>query len=237
MDILAFYESLPENHINGYLCQSRQHCYKGDMREHKFDPKKIYRYDSRSETFSIDIDLDFYREMYSAWDFSPQHNRDFDENLLQYLEACCEDIPHRYKVDIAMSLPERVYNQEREERATAGYRNFFSYLVRREHNRSRRYYSKISKFLLLGLTLLLLSSFLERILAEVAHTEILVEGLIIGAWVSIWEVFSILFFQLSEHRQKIRTYQRLLRSKISYRYRPTPQNQSPDRDRADLPTD
>lgn len=206
------------------------------MRREKFDPKKVYRYASETGTFFIDIDLDFYRELYSEWDFSPQYNRDLDEDLLEYLSACCEEIPRRYRLAISMCLPESVRNPLKEERATRGIHNFFTYLIRRETNRSKSYYIKVLKFLLVGVILLIFAGLLENFLAEIPHTDLLVEGLIIGAWVSIWEVFSILFFKLSDHRKAIANYRRLLGAGIEYRYRPIPAEENPTPDQADLLT-
>ena len=97
------------------------------MLEPKFDARKIYRFDEESGAFLIDIDLDFYRELYSEWDFSPQRKRDLDNDLLEYLVDCCDEIPARYPVAIAINLPEAVYDATREERATQGFKNFFTY--------------------------------------------------------------------------------------------------------------
>lgn len=204
------------------------------MRESKFDPRKIYRFDEDNNTFYIDIDLDYYRELYSEWDFSPQRNRDLDENLLDYLLNCCDEIPARYPVAIAINLPATVFDADREERATQGFHNFFTYRIRREKNRYRYYYSKILKYLLIGGLLLLLASMLENFFSGLQHAELLVEGLIIGAWVSIWEVFSVVFFKLSEHRKKIKSYRRLLAAKTVYRYRPDQELDNPTPDEADL---
>ncbi len=204
------------------------------MREPKFDPKKIYRYDQQTGTFFIDIDLDYYRELYSEWDFSPQRNRDLDEDLLEYLSDCCEEIPRRSPISIVMSLPQSVYEPLKEQRATKGFHNFFTYLIRRKNIRNRSYYKKIAIFLLVGVLLLVLASLLEKYLAAVPHSELLAEGLIIGAWVSIWEVFSILFFKLSDYRKDIATFRRLLAAGIDYRYRPDPCHENPTPDEADL---
>ncbi len=204
------------------------------MREPKFDPKKIYRHDDKTGSFFIDIDLDYYRELYSEWDFSPQRNRDLDEDLLEYLRDCSDEIPRRAPLILVMRLPQEVYNPIKEGRATEGFKNFFTYLIRREKNRSKGYYSRIVKFLILGALLLVLASLLKKFLASIAHNELLIEGLIIGAWVSIWEVFSILFFKLSEHRKKIACYRRLQKAKIDYLYRPGPLQQNPTPDQADL---
>lgn len=189
------------------------------MREKKFDPKQVYRFDPKNGTFYIDLDLDYYRELYSAWDFSPQHNRDLDEDLFEYLTDCCEEIPRRSPLVISMSLPQNVYDAVKEERARQGVQNFFTYQIRRETLCSKNDYFKIFKFLCLGVILLLFATLMKNFLGQIDHSEILSEGLVIGAWVSIWEVFSILFFKLSDHRKVISIYRRLLAAKIEYRYR------------------
>ncbi len=204
------------------------------MRVKKFDPKQIYRFDPVNDTFFIDIDLDYYRELYSEWDFSPQYNRDLDEGLLEYLASCCAEIPRRSRLVISMSLPQSVFDPVKEDRATQGIRNFFTYLIRRETTRSRKYYAKVVKFLCVGIALLLSATLMQKFLSSFSHTDIIAEGFIIGAWVSIWEVFSILFFTLSDHRKTIGTYKRLLSAEIAYRYRPDPRQENPTPDEADL---
>ncbi len=204
------------------------------MQEPKFDPRKIYRFDEAKGSFCIDIDLDFYRELYSEWDFSPQRNRDLDNDLLEYLMDCCDEIPRRDRVTIAINLPAAVYDSKREARASQGFYNFFTYRIRRESNRYRRYFTKIIKYLIIGTMLLVAASMLENFFSDLPHSDLLVEGLIIGAWVSIWEVFSVIFFKLSEHRKKIAVLRRLFAAETVYRYRPDPEPDNPTPDEADL---
>lgn len=204
------------------------------MRESKFDPRKIYRFDEDHGAFLIDIDLDFYRELYSEWDFSPQRKRDLDDDLLEYLVDCCDEIPARYPLALAINLPASVYDATREERATQGFKNFFTYRIRREKNRYRRYFSKIFRYLCIGFLLLIAASMLENFFTTLPHSKLLIEGLIIGAWVSIWEVFSVLFFKLSDHRKKIAVLRRLLAAATVYRYRSSPEPDFPNPDESDL---
>jgi hypothetical protein len=42
------------------------------------------------------------------------------------------------------------------------------------------------------------------------------EGLYIGAWVALWEIFSIWFFKMSELRTEIKHFRRLETVEISY---------------------
>ena len=204
------------------------------MSEAKFALRKIYHFDEIKGVFHIDIDLDYYRELYSEWDFSPQRNRDLDEDLFEYLVDCCDEIPTHHPVAIAINLPAAVYDSTREKRATQGFHNFFTYRIRREKNRYRGYFLKIIKYLCIGSFLLIAASMLENFFTGLSHTELIVEGLVIGAWVSIWEVFSVIFFKLADHRKKIKVIRRLLAADTVYRYRPDPEPDNPNPDEADL---
>ena len=204
------------------------------MIETKFDPRTIYRFDQEKNSFCIDIDLDFYRELYSAWDFSLQHNRDLDKDLLAYLEDCCDEIPRRSALIIAINLPAAVYDATREKLATQSFHNFFTYRIRRETNRYRHFFAKIIKYLIIGALLLVTASMLKNVFTTLPHADLLVDGLVIGAWVSIWEVFSVFFFKLSDHRKKIAVLRRLLAADTVYRYRTVTEPGIPNPDQADL---
>jgi len=48
--------------------------------------------------------------------------------------------------------------------------------------------------------------------------EIVIEGFYVGGWVFLWEFFSLLFLDPSKEKSKLKQYQRVLVSKISYTY-------------------
>ena len=184
-----------------------------------FDPTTVYRYDSLSGTIFIDLQLDFYRELYNEWDFSPLINRDLDEDLLKYLETCCEEIPAHYRLVICFSIPKAVYDIEKERRASEGIRNFFRYLLRYHRRRHTRMNGRMLFVLFLGVSMISITSLVNYIGGDEFIRGLAYEGLMVGGWVAFWEFFSMLFFRFSEHREKIRVYQRLLEAEIEYTYR------------------
>jgi hypothetical protein len=50
------------------------------------DSKILGLYRMRKNTLLIDIEVKFYREIFNTWDFSPELNRDLDDDLFEYLE-------------------------------------------------------------------------------------------------------------------------------------------------------
>jgi hypothetical protein len=189
------------------------------MNKYTLDPFLVYRHSLDDKTFFIDIDLDYYRELYNEWDFSPSNNRDLDEDLLEYLSDCCEDIPWKYKLAIIFNLPVAVREEDKEQRATDSIRSFIRYLIRREYASGRKKLRKVAIYALVGVFLFAGAYLLEPYRNVAVPFNILSEGLVVGAWVSFWEVFSVAFFGLSESWQRLSVLGRLLESEIIYNYR------------------
>jgi len=189
------------------------------MKKYTLDPFLVYRHSLDDKTFFIDIDLDYYRELYNEWDFSPSNNRDLNEDLLEYLSDCCEDIPWKYKLAIIFNLPVAVREEEKEQRATDSIRSFIRYLIRREYASGRKKLRKVAIYALVGVILFAGAYLLEPYREVAVPFSILSEGLVVGAWVSFWEVFSVAFFGLSESWQRLSVLGRLLESEIIYNYR------------------
>lgn len=184
--------------------------------------KDLYRYDKDTNTSHIDIELDFYRELYNEWDFSPITNRDLDQELFEYLEECAEEIPANHKINIVFNVPKTIKNTDKEEKSVQGFANYFNYELRKENNKIRTALHDAALFAVYGALLLFAGTSLIRFLE--AHTvyrnvSVLGEGLVIGGWVFTWEVVSIVFFRLKVLLKKKKTLFRLLNADMEFSYR------------------
>lgn len=188
------------------------------MRDKYEDLKKIYRFDKDSNSYNIDIGIDFYRDLYSDWDFAPIHNRDIDGDLMDFIEDCSREIPVSSGICINFFLPKKMYNKKREEKSIIGLKNFFNYSIRGLLFKRREMIQSTIIYGTIGSLFLILGFFLQSVLTNVFLSEFLPEGLFIGGWVLIWEIFSIIFFQLRSLGKRIKSYKRLLDSKILYNY-------------------
>lgn len=180
--------------------------------------KSIYRYDQDKKTYHIDIQLDTYRDVYSEWDYSPLVNRDLDEDLLEYLMSCSYEIPRNREIVIDFFLPVHIYNVERENRSIEGIHNYFNYKIRQTNSERYRLIRSTILFFFIGTLLLILAIFSNRLIQMPLFEQVISEGLFIGAWVAIWEIFSIWFFQINGLIYKVKHYQRLQKSIIYYHY-------------------
>ncbi|TFG63760.1 MAG: hypothetical protein E4H36_04785 [Spirochaetales bacterium] len=190
-----------------------------------FDPKKIYRYNRKKDTYYVDIALDYYKDIYDEWDFSPVRNRDLDKELIEYLEECSHEIPLKAKIEIYFHLPEKLQDEEKERESIQGFRHFFKYSYTKLVFQRRRFLWSTVMYAAFGLCLLVGGFLIQDRLPETTSLRILSlipEGLYIGAWVLIWEVFSIIFFEYRNHRRSLLERKRLASARIVYIYEEKP---------------
>lgn len=185
------------------------------MRELKIH--QLYR--TEGSTVFIDITIDFYREVFNTWDFSPLLNRDLDDDLFEYLESCCREIPKRYSLKIVLHLPRNVKDPHKEELNSISFLNFFSYKLRKLTLSRRSLYTGALWYLLFGVVFISLGYLTEMILIVSELFAILQEGFFIGGWVLFWELFTALFFRNRELKESLSVLKRLRDAKIEYEYK------------------
>jgi hypothetical protein len=184
--------------------------------------KDLYRYSKETNTCYIDVEIDFYRELYNEWDFSPITNRDLDEELFEFLEASVEDISSKYNVCIVFNIPENLKDTEKEEKSIQGFKNYFNYEIRKQNNHIRKYANKAITSGVYGMLFLFAgyqaTAFLD---AHEFYSNFifLAEGLIIGGWVFGWELISIIFYKSEELFEQRKILERLRDAKIEFNYR------------------
>jgi len=183
------------------------------------DIKNFYRLNENTKVVYVDIAIDFYREIYNVWDFSPLANRDLDDDLFDYLETCALEIPKKYKMEIVFHIPEKIVNSRKQEKSIKGYHNFFRYKLRKLAKKKALANRQMMIYGMLGIFLILSAISTDHLLENIFLFEIVSEGFYIGGWVLFWELFSTLFFRRKEFRDEEFMLTRLLKSKIVYEVR------------------
>lgn len=176
--------------------------------------KQYYKYDKESKTYHVDIDLDAYRDVYSEWDYSPMVNRDLDEDLIEFILECSYEIGLKRKLKIVFHIPEKMIHHEREEKSKQGMYHYFAYQIRKKKGHMFRLLKTSILYLLVGIMFLVAAVSMHKV--DQLFFNTLQEGLYIGAWVALWEIFSIWFFKMSEIRTEIKHFRRLETIEISY---------------------
>lgn len=177
---------------------------------------EIYRYDTATGAYIIEIALDDYGDIFSEWDPAPFKLRDIDPDLELYLEGCSDDIPFKYPVTLNFTIAKALRNARSEEQARNGLKNGFTfkrYFLKKEIYTANR---RTVFFSLIGFAFLWVATiFPERLLLS-PFPSIIVEGLFIGGWVFLWEAISLILFTTGGLRHRDHTYRRLQRSPVMF---------------------
>ncbi len=184
--------------------------------------KDLYRYSKELNTCYIDIEIDFYRELYNEWDFSPITNRDLDEELFEFLEASAEDISSKNKICIVFNIPENLKDIDKEEKSRQGFINYFNYEIRKQNNKIRKAANHAISCGIYGMLFLFAGTWVSRFLEanhKFSNFSFLAEGLIIGGWVFGWTLIEIIFFKSEELFGQRRILERLRDARIEFNYR------------------
>lgn len=187
--------------------------------------KDLYRYSKELNTSYIDVEIDFYRELYNEWDFSPITNRDLDEELFEFLESCVAEINRRHKVNIVFHIPKTLEDKEKEEKSIQGFTNYFNYEIRKQNYRIRTTIDNAVTSGIYGLILLFAGTWSIRFVEEhemYSYLAFLAEGILIGGWVLGWELVSIIFFKSKELFAQRTILRRLRDAKIEFEYTDKP---------------
>ena len=182
--------------------------------------KEQYKYDSNDNSYHVVIDLDTYRDVYSEWDYSPIANRDIDEDLLKYIMDCSEEIGIKRNMVIDFYIPNEIFNLEREKKSIKGFHQYFFNKIRKILSERVRKIKKLFVLLIIGMAFLSMAGLISSLAVGQFVGGLLAEGLIIGDWVAMWEIFNTLYFSISELNHKIRHYKRLQNVPINYKIKP-----------------
>lgn len=176
----------------------------------------LYRYDESDGSYIVEVSLDEYEDVYDEWDPSPFKKRDIEDEFDDFIWDSANDIPLKYKIKIVLYLPKAQRNEVKEKALREAYDNFYSFRLIRAYKTQKNIQKKILTYLIMSLTFLYIGYFYSAESGIVM--SVLKEGIFIGGWVFLWEVFTLIFITLGEERKVTKIVKRLLDSKICFIY-------------------
>lgn len=163
----------------------------------------------------IDVSASKVEELYDDYDKqAPYHRKDLDEELASYLFDCVREIGRagfviRITLDSAPSA-------ELQARIRTSLYKFFMYQRELEISSVKSLWRRSLMFLLAGFVLLFFSFRLDGVAARPFYQTVLIEGVTIAAWVSLWEALSIVLFNWWPSRQRIAINYRLASAEVLF---------------------
>lgn len=195
----------------------------GKTMENRKMPKsylnKIYDINPDTGNYIIEIAVEDYKNIFNELDYGPMIKREIAPDLKNFLYDCSYDIPYRYGIDIFLNIWSMENNKFKEELVLSGFKTYFSFYLRKCQKRLKRSYYQIAEYILISFMLLLSSFFLERKLIKSVLSSVVLEGLIIGGWVFLWQSIAFITGDRKKLTDEIKTLKRLLDSSIYFKYR------------------
>lgn len=189
------------------------------LRKKKNYLKQIYKMNPETNAFIIEISLDSYNEIFNGWDPSPIKRRDLDPDLVHFMEECDAEIPLNYPLELQFYLPKEQLDEDKENLTRIGIKNNFSFtalFIMKELDLIKK---KIVFYILTAFAFLWVGYLSRQQVEANIITSVLTEGLTIGGWVFLWEVFSLFFFSRQEVLARLKRYKRFKEANISFSYK------------------
>jgi hypothetical protein len=167
----------------------------------------------------VDVSASRVEELYEDFDkTAPYHKKDLDDDLAFYLTECAREIG-RAEFVIRFAF-DAMPPHELRERVRTSLHKFFMYQRELEIASMKKMLRTSMVFFLLGISLLFLSLWSSsawlHTLDNLFMRRVLVEGVTIAAWVSLWESLATFLVNWRPFRQKITLNYRIASAKVLF---------------------
>lgn len=168
-------------------------------------------------TFAIDITASRVEDLYNNFDKSaPYIRRDLDDNLGDYLITSGKELRQQaYVMRFNLGhFPE----PDRQTRILQSINAYFVYLAEKERALVAQLFRKSLILLSIGLFILFSMSGIDKFFIETTtvFSKVMLEGLTVAAWVSMWNAFAAFLIEWPPLRQNIQTYTRLSQARVLF---------------------
>ena len=179
----------------------------------------LSRYESHSSSrLAIDVSVGKIEELFEDFDSAASYvKKDLDQDFAEYLIESVREIRSNDFV-IRINLPVQV-NEKHRERLQSSIKNYFRYLEFLEQRKLRKMLWRSFLLFCLGMFLLVISMTLKGNAGHLSGVmeELIIEGLTVAAWVSLWSAFANLIFELAGIIGNIRLFRRIAYREVIFK--------------------
>jgi hypothetical protein len=179
--------------------------------------EKQYRFEEDNNVYLIEVSLDDYTDVYDEWDPAPFRRRFIKAEFDDFIVSSSEDIPLEYNLNIVLYIPKEKEDEKKEKAVLAAYQNYYSYVSEKNEKMWQKVNGNNIYFFLLAVVFLSVRFLLQYVTNSVLF-DVIKEGIAIGGWVSLWEVFTNIFIRRKQIKMKYKIIKRLCSSDIRFVY-------------------
>lgn len=169
----------------------------------------------------IDVAASRVEDLYNNFDKSaPYVRRDLNSDLADYLAGCARELgrmPFTIRVTLG-AFPDR----RRLSRIRRSFKSYFLYLAELEVRKMFVMARRSAIFFAIGVAILAAIAWLDRSLGpeQSILANVFGQGLMVLAWISLWEALAIFLIEWFPHRKNVSLYRRLAQTDLVLRSAP-----------------
>ena len=178
----------------------------------------------REGNIIIDVSATRVEDVYNDFDKSaPYIQRDLDQDFADYLIDCAREL-NRAPFIIRLTLTNPP-DEPKLSRIRRSLNTYFLYVAETEIRKIFQMFRRSIVLFVIGLGILFTSVWLDRLLGPERSliAKVLVEGLMVAAWVSLWEALAVFLIGWFPHRKNVVLYRRLAHAGLVFRSRADPE--------------
>jgi hypothetical protein len=167
----------------------------------------------------IYISLEHYKDFFCDCNFATPTKSDIHPDLVAYLESSVENLLLRKNLEIIFDISKEKRHKEQEKAVRVSYDRYYEACLRNEEIKIRRV--AIKSFAMICFLMLLFSGYvgLESCMEISDSREILMEGVLIGGWVFIWEAIRFISHQSGNSFIRSKRYGRFANAFVTFTYK------------------
>lgn len=178
--------------------------------------KDLYHFNKETQTYELDIAIDEYQDMFNSWDAAPLKRKDIEPDLIDYLEQAGEDIPFKENIALVFMLPSNARDQKREKTVSQAVKLQFRFLLSVVNKELLYNYRRMATFAIFSLIFLTINYFLRgQQSSQLAN--IFLEGLLVGGWFLMWNVFGIAILDNFKLYRKKKIWVRYMQAELMFK--------------------
>jgi hypothetical protein len=176
----------------------------------------IDRYEvTQNQEVIIDVSVGKIEELYEDFDSAATYvKKDLDQDFVDYLiESVREILPSKYIIRI--NLPAR-QEDKKKMRVKKSIKNYFLYLEELERRMLKMLFKRSVYYCGLGLLLLFFSLSHQEKETSSLFQQVFFEGLVIAAWVSMWQACANLIIHWGPYYRNIRIFRSIMAQEVVF---------------------
>ena len=178
--------------------------------------KDLYHFNKDTQTYELDIAIDQYQDMFNSWDAAPLKRKDIEPDLIDYLEQAGEDIPFKENIALVFMLPSEARDLKREKTVSQAVKLQFRFLLSVVNKELLYNYRRMATFAIFSLLFLTINYFLRGQQSS-QLTNIFLEGLLVGGWFLMWNVFGIAILDNFKLYRKKKIWVRYMQAELMFK--------------------